>query len=633
MEKARLIVLTDIGPWTGEPDDAQSLVRLLLYANEYDIEGIIPNASWCGPDTSDEGYMTRIHDVINAYEKVVGNLEKHAKGYPTAEYLRSRVKRGTSYVNMKKRVNISREDIEARKKDVEKYRNSEEYNVGEGLSNPGSVLIREAIEKKDPRPLWIALWGGCGTLAQAIYDMAKDYTRGKMRVLLSKLCVYDIDGQDDCGAWIMHRYPEIKWLRSDVAFWGFSETPKRKDDHLFPKNSSVGDLSTVSAEWVSENIQAQGPLGKVYPLARHGLETDSPSFLFLLNNGLQSSLFPHYGGWGGRFTRTLSENVPAEHFTATHLCEDTPFYMYRDDVDTYWDFECDMLHRKSMLAAVGRWRTAYQNDMASRMQWSVTPNYKEVDHNPIAILNGDKTLDFLYIDAKPGEEVLLNAAESFDPDGDSLSFRYYVYSEAGTYRYPVRILGEDSATATVCVPENASHDEIHIILEVTEKNRKMPLTAYRRVIIRTGDTGLDGERQDFFNDTDFTYTGEWEYLTEQYGSHNRDIHISDKAGAEATLSFCGNRIQLFGGAFSDNGIAEVFIDGKHVDECDFYSCFPRWDSRYATNNGVVTTGDTPQWLSPYLEDGHHTLTVKVLGRHNGVSAGNNIVIDRAVVFL
>ena len=42
MEKARLIVLTDIGPWTGEPDDAQSLVRLLLYANEYDIEGIIP---------------------------------------------------------------------------------------------------------------------------------------------------------------------------------------------------------------------------------------------------------------------------------------------------------------------------------------------------------------------------------------------------------------------------------------------------------------------------------------------------------------------------------------------------------------------------------------------------------------
>lgn len=632
MEKARMIVLTDIGPWTGEPDDAQSLVRLLLYANEYDIEGIIPNASWCGPDTSDEGYMTRIHDVVNAYEKVVENLEKHAKGYPTAEYLRSRVKRGTSFVNMKKRVSISRESIEACKADVEKYRKSEEYNVGEGLTNEGAELIRAAIEKQDTRPLWITLWGGCGTLAQAIYDMAKEYTRDKMRVLLSKLCVYDIDGQDDCGAWIMHRYPEITWLRSDVAFWGFSETPKKSENRAFPKNSSVGDLSTVSPEWVSENIQAQGPLGKVYPLARQGLETDSPSFLFLLNNGLQSYLFPHYGGWGGRFTRTLSENVPAEHFTATQLCEDSPFYMYRDDVDTYWDKECGMLHRKNMLATIGRWRTAYQNDMAARMQWSLTPNYKEANHNPVAIVNGDKTKDFLYIDAKPGDEVLLNASDSFDPDGDSLSFRYYTYPEAGTYHYPVRILGEDSAMATVYVPENAFHEEIHIILEVSEKNRKMPLTAYRRIIIRTGETGLDGERQDFFNDTDFTYTGEWEYLTDQYGSHNRDIHISDKAGAEATLSFYGNRVMLFGGAFSDNGIASMEIDGKPVEECDFYSCFPRWESRYSFNI-AITTGDTVQWLSPYLGEGRHTLRITVLGKHNDASSGDYVVIDRAVAFL
>ena len=633
MEKARLIVLTDIGPWTHEPDDAQSLVRLLLYANEYDIEGIIPNASWCNPDTSDEGFMTRIHDVINAYEKVVGNLEKHAKGYPTAEYLRSRVKRGTSFVNMKKRVNISREGIEARKKDVEKYRNSEEYNVGEGLSNPGSVLIRKAIEKKDPRPLWITLWGGCGTLAQAIFDMSEEYSRDEMRVLLSRLSVYDIDGQDDCGAWIMHRYPEIKWLRSDVAFWGFSETPKKAEGRLFPHNSSVCDLSTVSEEWVRKNMQTQGPLGRVYPMARAGLETDSPSILFLLNNGLQSYLFPHYGGWGGRFTRTLSENVPAEHFTATQLCEDTPFYMYRDDVDTYEDKECGILHRKSMLAALGRWRTAYQNDMAARMKWSMTPHYAEANHNPVPIVNGHKTTDFLYIDACPGAEVHLNATESFDPDGDKLSFRYYTYPEAGSYRAPVKIDGKNSAVATVFVPENAYHDEIHVILEVTESEREMPLTSYRRIIIRTGDTGLDGEHQDFFNDTDFTYKGEWHYLTEQYGSHHHDIHVSDKTGAEATLSFYGNRIQLFGGAFSDNGIAEMLIDGKSFGECDFYSCFPRWDSRYATNNGVETTGDTPQWLSPYLEDGHHTLTVKVLGRHNGVSAGNNIVIDRAVVFL
>lgn len=43
-EKVRYIVLTDVNPghfpWT-EKDDIQSLVRLFLYSNEIDIEGII----------------------------------------------------------------------------------------------------------------------------------------------------------------------------------------------------------------------------------------------------------------------------------------------------------------------------------------------------------------------------------------------------------------------------------------------------------------------------------------------------------------------------------------------------------------------------------------------------------------
>jgi uncharacterized membrane protein len=41
-DKPRLIVLTDIG---GDPDDQQSMVRLMVYANEFDIEGLIASAS------------------------------------------------------------------------------------------------------------------------------------------------------------------------------------------------------------------------------------------------------------------------------------------------------------------------------------------------------------------------------------------------------------------------------------------------------------------------------------------------------------------------------------------------------------------------------------------------------------
>ena len=40
-QNPRLIVTTDIGQ---DPDDQQSMVRLLHYANEFDIEGIITNA-------------------------------------------------------------------------------------------------------------------------------------------------------------------------------------------------------------------------------------------------------------------------------------------------------------------------------------------------------------------------------------------------------------------------------------------------------------------------------------------------------------------------------------------------------------------------------------------------------------
>ena len=40
--KPRLLVLTDIG---GDPDDQQSMIRLLLYANEFDFEGLIATAS------------------------------------------------------------------------------------------------------------------------------------------------------------------------------------------------------------------------------------------------------------------------------------------------------------------------------------------------------------------------------------------------------------------------------------------------------------------------------------------------------------------------------------------------------------------------------------------------------------
>ena len=41
-EKPRIFVLTDI---ENEPDDAMSMVRFLVYANQYDIEGLVATTS------------------------------------------------------------------------------------------------------------------------------------------------------------------------------------------------------------------------------------------------------------------------------------------------------------------------------------------------------------------------------------------------------------------------------------------------------------------------------------------------------------------------------------------------------------------------------------------------------------
>ncbi len=77
--RPRVIVTSD-----GEIDDECSLVRFLLYANEWDIEGIITSSSqyhshghkWAGDDWA--------QPYLDAYAKVYPNLVKHDSRYPCA---------------------------------------------------------------------------------------------------------------------------------------------------------------------------------------------------------------------------------------------------------------------------------------------------------------------------------------------------------------------------------------------------------------------------------------------------------------------------------------------------------------------------------------------------------------------
>lgn len=81
-----------------------------------------------------------------------------------------------------------------------------------------------------------------------------------------------------------------------------------------------------------------------------------------------------------------------------------------------------------------------------------------------------------------GEAVRLSAAGSGDLDGDRLFCRWWVDSEAGTYRESISVTTEGSLESRFTIPPSASGDQIYVIPEPTDDGVP-PLTAYRRVVI------------------------------------------------------------------------------------------------------------------------------------------------------
>ena len=159
MEKTRVIVLSDIG--IGDPDDEQSFVRFLVYANEFDIEGLIATAS-PGKGVRAEAFRER----INAYRKVLPNLRVHAEGYPDADTLLALITEGATERGM--------------------------TSVGDGKSTEGSDAIVTIVDKPDPRPVWVTVWGAPTDLAQALWDVRESRPAAEVDRFVRKLRVYDI---------------------------------------------------------------------------------------------------------------------------------------------------------------------------------------------------------------------------------------------------------------------------------------------------------------------------------------------------------------------------------------------------------------------------------------------------------
>lgn len=456
-ERPRVIVLTDMkGPDSGRDlDDVASMVRLLVYANEFQIEGLIAGRA-CSTADNDGPSVTRpdvIHEMIDRYASAYPNLCLHAEGFPTPEQMHAVVRRGA----------VGDPSQPCWKAD------SDMLAVGEGKSTAASRWIIDVVDRDDSRPVWILGWGKVIDLAQALYDVRATRSKTEIDAFVAKLRVYDVWGQCECGGWIANQFPGIFWIRSREQIKGMSNPP--------------GDTSNIQEAWLKKHVRTDhGRLGEYYPprsMQAGNVEGDSPSFLYLLQNGLSDPEMPGWGSWGGRMTSGPVKNVFAIGKPPIDR-EWTDFMMFDDTADREW--MQGLSDRFALRAPLNRWREHFQNDFRARMDWCVSDR-DSANHAPVVILNGDRSVKVVIQEAKVGQVVSLSAEGSFDPDDDPLSFRWYRYTDADSCDGKVELESADSPSVSFVAPELKSGEDVHIICECTDMGTPS-LTRYRRFVLR-----------------------------------------------------------------------------------------------------------------------------------------------------
>jgi len=305
-----------------DPDDVQSMVRFLLYTNEFDVEGLIASAGTLAYIANKQNIL----DILNLYDQVDEKLRRHDSWYPTPDYLRSVTWEGRDKT----------------------YGRSAEEILGDGMDSEASNSIIKIVDQPDPRPVWVCVWGGPREVAQAIWTVRETRSHAELERFLSKLRIYLIGKQDGSAQWLLDNFPKLFVICSDHNFNGMIW------------NAAGSDTTLANVTWTNAHIRkGHGPLGAVYPKSGWDpkspgqKEGDSPSFLYLISavRGLNNPENPTEPSWGGKFIRPDS--------TRNHWFDDPagPKTVYR-------------------------WRSQVQNDFAALADWCVK-SYAEANHPPV----------------------------------------------------------------------------------------------------------------------------------------------------------------------------------------------------------------------------------------------------------
>ena len=415
--KPRIIATTD-----GEIDDRCSMVRFLLYANEWDIEGIIYCSSkfhWKGHNWAGEDWIERDLDL---YASFYENLKQHDSTFPSPDELRQ-----TVYVGNIKDVGSMDADT------------------------PGSNRIVDVLLDDEPGPVYLQAWGGTNTIARALWKIQHEHPEQMEKVSKKAIIFIILDQDKTFRDYIQPNWPKIQVLGSFRQFACVAYSWEK----LIPDNFHP----FFKGPWMKKHIlNDHGPLCTRYEARNDGSfrsEGDSPAFMHQIDVGLGSLEHPTYGGWGGRFVK-------------------------EDEKGNVWKGAKD---DGNIDKPIWRWAEAFQNDWAARADWCVK-SYQEANHNPVPVVNGVTGKEIVRMKANGGESIKLDAHGSTDPDGDNLEYNWWYYPGPSTYTGEVNITKANSQTATFHVPYDGQENEYHIILTVKD-NGSPNLFAYRRMIVQS----------------------------------------------------------------------------------------------------------------------------------------------------
>ena len=401
-ERLRVLIETDAG---GDPDDEQSLVRFLLYVNEWDVEGIIANRPQARENENKNAERTGlgiVRRMVNAYAECYPQLVQHDLRYPAPDDLWRRTVAG--------------------------YDDADD----------GVNLLIAVVDRDDPRPLWYSDWGTDRGAAQNNLQRALDrvlaergqagYDKFKSRLRLSSADAFGRHTRDQqplLPLWVDTFRPEIAGRR-----WY----------HRF---------SAITAQAGGFDIQrdvltGHGPLGALYPTntTHPQKEGDTPTFLYLVPTGMNDTEQPSWGSWAGRYGYQ----------------DDTSRPYYWANVEDTWR---GSTHRENSLA---RWAVHLQNDFRARLDWCVH-GVGDANHPPVARVRGElrRTMsagERVTLDASPCSDP--------DGQPIQYEWVYYPEPGTYRGAAPV-LRSESAAEVSFSAPQVKSPQTLHFILIVTDE--------------------------------------------------------------------------------------------------------------------------------------------------------------------